>query len=113
MIASILEQLKAAAPLLAILLPAIAAYFAYRLADRRPSTVGMGGVMVLGGALADRDSAERHTEAINSLVAVINSVALALNSRAANDRTASAQAEAIIDQLREIRRAIEDAAPRQ
>jgi hypothetical protein len=102
------EALKAAAPLLAVLLPCIAAFFAYRGIERRPATVGQPGMMAIGGVLADRDAASQYGDALSSLSISVSSLTQAVLGAVAEGRKAGKQSDELIDEAKEIRRALEE-----
>jgi hypothetical protein len=103
----LLDALKGAAPLLAVLLPFLAAYFAYRHAGRQPASIGSAGLISIAGGLSDRASAEHYVEKIEDLIEAIKKLAHAEAERAEALREAR-QNDRLVDTLIEIRRCLED-----
>lgn len=106
------EILKDIAPLLGVLLPAIAAYFAYRATERKRekdlAEAAKPNLQVVGGVLASREGAILYVEEMQRMTQAIDRLAEAFNRQADAAEHAQNRWSALLDEMERARRALEE-----
>lgn len=112
---TLVQVLKDIAPILAVVLPAIAAFFAYRRQENlRGEQLRRGGekgeMSAFAGALVDKGQTDRWIAAMETLAGALADAAGELRVVREQRHVAQQQTNRLLDELADIRRALEEMA---